>query len=610
MNDSRQVFIVKLDSFFRWLRAPIGCFNAAQKRLQKLIENFTIAQKIGYGYSLVIGIAAIGATLGLTVGEYYKRQAQENLVFASQKQTLLSELERGGLGLQLNSGDLLNVLGKSLWVEYEIQKFRQQFDLTQDRFSKFNALVEQHPDRIVTKTSESEQLHQYNKTMTAYFQLMQPFWQSLKPIASDPEKIPVVQQKVLDFLRKRELVDLRGQFEEHSQKLRSIVRAATDQQIEALQELKRADALRLQIIAASLLLSAAIAILLAIYTSRAIARPLQAVNEVAQQVVQDADFELQVTISAKDEVGSLAHSLNQLIQWVGEYTDELHRSRQMLEHRSQELTETLQNLQEMQTQLIQTEKMSSLGQMVAGIAHEINNPVNFICGNLVYATEGIEDLLTAIAIYQDGCQELPAEKLAEIEDLDLDFLKSDLPGLITSMHLGTDRIQKIVRSLRNFSRLDEADRKEVDLHEGLDNTLLILQHRLKRGVKTTKKYGELPLVSCYPAQLNQVFMNILTNALDALLEDDRQPKQLTIETARVADDWVEIKIRDSGPGMLPTVQEKLFDPFFTTKPVGKGTGLGLSISYQIIEKHQGRIEVTSAVGKGTEFAIALPLQTD
>ena len=596
--------------FFRWVQRSIGCFNVAQKRLQKLIKDFSIAQKIGYGYSLAIGIAVIGATLGLSVGEYYKRQAQAQLVSASQKQVLLSELESAGLGLRSHPQDLLEVLGKPVWVDYEIRKFREEFARAKFLLSDLNALVNQHPNPIAIKAQEFEQfLRDYDKTIVDRTELIQSFLPILQPIASDPGQIPVAQQKILEFLRQRETVHIRGQFERRSEKLRLTVDDAMNEQEAAQEELRRVDVLRLQIIGFSLLLSVAIATALAIYTSRAIARPMESVNQVAQQVVRETNFDLRVPIDTKDEVGSLALSLNQLIQWAGEYTDQLNRSRQMLEHRSQELAETLQNLQEMQTQLIQTEKMSSLGQMVAGIAHEINNPVNFICGNLVYAIEGIEDLLTIIEIYQSWCQNLPAEKQAQIEALDLEFLKSDLPGLVNSMTLGTDRIQNIVRSLRNFSRLDEAAIKTVDLHEGLDSTLLILQHRLKKGIKTIKHYGDLPLVSCYPAQLNQVFMNIVTNALDAMLADDRQPKQLMIETTRVGEDWVKVKIRDSGPGIPPEVQAKLFDPFFTTKPVGKGTGLGLSISYQIIEKHRGRIEVISVVGEGTEFSIALPLQT-
>ena len=284
-----------------------------------------------------------------------------------------------------------------------------------------------------------------------------------------------------------------------------------------------------------------------------------------------------------------------------------------------QLSIALQNLKQTQTQLIQTEKMSSLGQMVAGIAHEINNPVNFITGNLVHAKNYIADLVEVIELYQ---QHYP-EPVAAIEeaafDVDLEFLIEDLPKLLSSMEMGADRIRQIVLSLRNFSRLDEAEMKPVNIHEGIDNTLLILQHRLsptgkKPGIEIVKEYGELPRVECYPGQLNQVFMNILSNAMDAL-ENQSAPRTIAIRTevAPANSDFsppqVRIWIRDNGSGMTEEVKKHLFDPFFTTKPVGKGTGLGMSISYKIVvEKHGGTIECESNPDKGSEFLIQIPVK--
>jgi two-component system, NtrC family, sensor kinase len=252
--------------------------------------------------------------------------------------------------------------------------------------------------------------------------------------------------------------------------------------------------------------------------------------------------------------------------------------------------------------------MSSLGQMVAGIAHEINNPVNFIYGNIQCANDYIEDLVSLVALYQEEYPE-PSDIIAEtIADMDLEFVIEDLSNLLSSMKIGSQRIREIVLSLRNFSRLDEADMKEVDIHEGIDNTLLILNHRLKAGIEIIKHYGKIPLIECYPAQLNQVFMNILANASDALLDYSTNiTKQITINTSILDHTWLKIGIKDNGPGIPPEIISKLFDPFFTTKPVGKGTGLGLSICYQIIEKHKGRIEIDSEIGQGTEFKILLPI---
>jgi signal transduction histidine kinase len=270
--------------------------------------------------------------------------------------------------------------------------------------------------------------------------------------------------------------------------------------------------------------------------------------------------------------------------------------------------------------------MSSLGQLVAGVAHEINNPVNFIDGNISHATNYIQNLLELLTLYQE-CYPAPNERIEELaEEIDLPFMIEDLLKILASMQLGTSRIKQIVLSLRNFSRLDEAEVKPVNLHEGIDNTLIILKSRLKssdhpEAIKVVRQYGDLPLVECHAGQLNQVFMNILSNAIDAL-EEHNSPI-ITIQTAFIEQPhqvmeslshplerpYVEVRIRDNGSGMEPAIQQKIFDPFYTTKPVGKGTGLGLSISYQIVvDKHQGHLLCRSEVGKGTEFIVQIPVQ--
>lgn len=289
---------------------------------------------------------------------------------------------------------------------------------------------------------------------------------------------------------------------------------------------------------------------------------------------------------------------------------------------AQQLEQTLKNLQQTQAQLIQTEKMSSLGQMIGGVAHEINNPVNFIHANIAYVSKYSQELLAIIDLYEQEHPN-PHPKIAElIEDFDLDFIKEDLPKILSSMKVGTDRIREIVLSLRNFSRLDESDVKAVNIHEGIDSTLLILQSDLKakanfKEIEVIKIYGKLPPVECYAGQLNQVFMNILSNAIYALhnpkktdsnKEKNNSTRQITISTSLQESDWVKISIKDNGWGIDEAVKSKIFDPFFTTKPVGQGTGLGLSISYQIVvDKHGGKLQCISAVGEGTEFAIEIPI---
>ncbi len=301
----------------------------------------------------------------------------------------------------------------------------------------------------------------------------------------------------------------------------------------------------------------------------------------------------------------------------------------------------LKELANTQAQLIQTEKMSSLGQLVAGIAHEINNPANFIYGNITPAHEYVQDLFSLISLYEKYYPHTKSEIHAYAKEIDLDFIKTDFPKILSSIKIGSDRIRQIVLSLRNFSRLGETEIKEVDLHEGINSTLVILQNRLKAktncpAIEVIKEYGNLPQVECYAGEMNQVFMNILTNAIDTLEEsmvscklvipvttlevsskktDNEQydillpneKPQIRISTKVVDKNQVRIRFSDNGCGMTEKVKQKIFDPFFTTKPVGSGTGLGMSISYQIIDKHGGQLKCISAPLQGTEFIIQIPI---
>ncbi|MEG4301887.1 ATP-binding protein [Microcoleus sp. D3_18a_C4] len=307
------------------------------------------------------------------------------------------------------------------------------------------------------------------------------------------------------------------------------------------------------------------------------------------------------------------------------YTDKIEKIAAERRAKSQQLEQTLQELQQTQAQLIQQEKMSSLGLLVAGVAHEVNNPINFIYGNIHHAREYTRDLLELIELYQKHYLYPPLEISQHLRNIEFDFLCEDLPEVLSSMKIGAERIVQIVQSLRNFSRLDESEMKPVNIHEGIDSTLLILQSRLKATadrppIEIVKNYSHLPLVECYAGQLNQVFMNILANAIDALesYNLDRGPKAakanpiaIAITTEYSSPDKIIVRIADNGPGMAENVKKRLFDPFFTTKPVGKGTGLGLSISYKIIvEKHKGTLRCDSTPGLGTQFSIEIPLRQE
>lgn len=292
----------------------------------------------------------------------------------------------------------------------------------------------------------------------------------------------------------------------------------------------------------------------------------------------------------------------------------LQQSNEASQQQAQLLKQTLKQLQQTQSQLIHKEKMTSLGQTIAGIAHEVNNPVSFIHGNLEPTRAAFEGLLNLIDLVQQNYPKPVPAVAAAIEDIDLAFLAKDIPAMLSSMRVGTERIREIVKSLRVFSRLDEASFKAADIHQGIDSALMLLQSQLKEqpnraAIHINRIYGDLPLVECHAGQLNQALLNLLTNAVGAL-SDKAEAPEITIRT-EIVEDCVSIQIADNGVGMSEEIQSKIFDPFFTTKPVGKGMGLGLSICHQVIvETHEGSLECFSEKDKGSQFTIKLPHQGD
>ncbi|MEE9515148.1 MAG: ATP-binding protein [Candidatus Brocadiales bacterium] len=342
------------------------------------------------------------------------------------------------------------------------------------------------------------------------------------------------------------------------------------------------------------------------------------------KIISDGNLDHKVNIRSRNEIGQLASEFNQLTEnlkntltekdnYANELADlntnleEKVRERTVALHKShQDLEKAYKELQGAQAQLVQSEKMASLGQLVAGIAHELNNPVSFIYGNMDHLEEYINNIKEILSGFRDLKSVSPEEKKQMddlIQKIDLDFLLKDLDKLIKSCKNGAERTKDIVASLRSFSRLDEAALKQADIHEGIDSTLEILTHLYKNRINVHKEYGNIPKINCFAGELNQVFMNLLANAAQAI-EDKGD---VWIKTEKT-DAKVKISIRDSGKGISEENKKKLFTPFFTTKPVGKGTGLGLSISYGIIEKHQGRIWAESKVGEGTTFNIELPIE--
>lgn len=370
-----------------------------------------------------------------------------------------------------------------------------------------------------------------------------------------------------------------------------------------------------------------IGIILARILSRSITESLRELTAATKDLAE-GNLDQKITVAGEQELADLANSFNlmssnvrTLVQELQEQAEALKTSEAIASEKALKLQIAMEELTTTQTQLMQSEKMVSLGQLVAGVAHEINNPINFIHGNIRHTIDYTNDLLELLDVYQDHNPEPPDDIADLTEEIELDFLKEDLPKMLQSMWTGTERIQEIVKSLRNFSRLDEAEFKAVDLHEGIDSTLMILENRLKSSgsfprIEIRKNYGQLPNIECFPGQLNQVFMNLIVNAIDALEskgedktyeEIEALDPHIAITTSLIEDNWLRVCIRDNAGGIPPEVQAKLFDPFFTTKPLGKGTGLGLSISYKIItEKHFGHISCNSIIGEGTEFVVMIP----
>ncbi|MEH2309297.1 sensor histidine kinase [Nostoc sp.] len=549
--------------------------------VQQKFHHLSIRQKIFYGYGLALGVAVLGTTAGLVIGDRYFQQARQEMILVDEEGSLLSSLQGELLEIQINQQEIVPSIQHLQALQRRISDFKSDM-------AEAETLLSQAQEFSQTNSQGDLQtlLTKHNSTISGYFEQLRALIQQILPLSSQPEGTLKAQQLISKFSQSQNAL----KFYQFAHELTDFAKTLQKRQEEAHLAQNQSALIQAQIILGSMLLSVAIAAILAFYTSTIIAYPIKAVTDIAQRVSQEANFDLQAPVITQDEVGALTNSLNQLIRQV----------KHLLEEQQAES----------QIRLIQSEKMSSLGRMLAGVAHEINNPVNFISGNLVHAKTYTDDLLALLQVYKAEVPQPSTAVQTLAEEIDLEFLEVDLPKLFNSMKIGAERTREIVRSLKDFSRLDDGEAQLVDLHACLDSTLLILNNRLKNGINLVRSYGEIPEVPGYTGLLYQVFMNLLSNALDALeqksAENPEFLPEITIITECWENDLVIVRIADNGPGISPENQKKIFETFFTTKPRGIGTGLGLAIAYQIVvEKHQGKITCQSELDKGTEFALVL-----
>ena len=594
-----------------------------------IFQKLSVAQKIGFGYAIAIGVGVLGTFTGTFIGDYFQYQAIEVERQVDEEVELFNELKSAILKARIHQQQFIPLLEEPVDLQKEFTNFRKQTDDAKEGWDELESFSKEISTNNLKHSSQvSAFLQTYDGVQDAYFEEVE---QLIKQIGllnlKSPAQIQTAQKLLLDFTNSSTAL----KFDVIAGELSELAEAAEEDDEEADAALAQAQETRRFIVFGTNLISIVLATLLAIYTTKTITLPIINLTHIAEETTRDSNFNLQAPVITEDEIGILAISLNQLIIRVNFLLKEQEKAQEQLElanlnlekkvqERTEKLATTLKELQYTQAQLIQKEKMSSLGQLVAGIAHEINNPVNFIHGNLDYTKDYLQDLLSLVELYQIEYPN-PTEAIEEeMENIELEFLQEDLPNILYSMQTGSERIREIVKSLRTFSRLDEADYKKVDIHESIESTLMILQSRLKAKperceITVIKNYEKLPFVECYAGQLNQVFLNLLFNAIDVLEEKINKTNnspflapQVSISTKLLDSERITICIADNGLGMTEEVREQIFNPFFTTKPVGQGTGLGLAVSYQIVvDKHHGELSCTSTPGEGSEFVIEIPI---
>jgi signal transduction histidine kinase len=593
-----------------------------------------VRQKITWGYALSLGVAVLGTGIGILIADYQQKLALAKVDDVLEELDIISDLQVSVLQTSNHQQKIKELLSQPVLLKQEYVEFQAHYNNFRQSWAKFKdsnggTAGQENIERDGEVEAINSFVAKYEGVPEAYIKSIDRLLPRLNPATIKPANVTSIQADLTELERSA----LMAKINTFSKDILVIVKNIYEEYEEAEVAINASNTLRLRVIGGSMAISIAIAIILSVLTSRAIARPIQSLTKVTQQSLKELNFNLQADIAAEDEIGTLTLSFNQLITTVKQLLKDEQEYNQALEikvlertkelnNKNIQLEDTLEKLNSTQVQLVQNEKMSSLGNLVAGVAHEINNPIGFLNGSINNTKEHIQDLLEHLALYQQYYPDAVAPVQKNAVDIDLEFLIEDLPKLLDSMQGATDRIKSMSKSLRTFSRADTTRKVKANLHEGLDSTLLILKYRLKASEKrpaitVIQEYGKLPEIECFPGQLNQVFMNILANAIDvfdemaqtqSFAELKANPQQITIHT-EILSNQVVIGIRDNGTGMTEDVKAKIFDYLFTTKDVGKGTGLGLAIAHQIIvEKHGGAIAVNSTLGEGTEFTIQLPVK--
>lgn len=599
-----------------------------QPGLPSRFRNWPLGRKMVAVYGLAFAVTLTGIVTGFGISLQIKREAFaiqaeaiEDVEFVSfLKESLFKLLLYKQITINIPEAHTKIMVEKSQGKIASLLEAHENFKRDWENFRASDELNELEETDGVTETEAKLAviiLKDHEAAINEYIEEMDELFLQVSPSAIKAEQIPFIQENLRQLDQSTFITDL----ESFIEKITALADATEEEKQAATELLQQASVNQVSIMLVSTLLSGLSGLGLVVALSHQVLLPLRTITKTTQQSVKNACYNLQIPVTSQDEVGTLAETFNDYAQFV-------RRILTQQKDTNQQLQKMLKDLCCAQAQMIQTEKMSSLGQLIAGIAHEINNPVTFIYSNLTYVRKYTQNLLGLIHLYQRHYPHPVPEIQNRVEDIDLEFIQEDLPKTLTSMKVGSDRIGGIVRSLRNFSHKNDAELKPTDIHQGLDDTLVILQHRLKAlsnhpKIHVIRDYAMLPMVECYGGLLNQVFMNVISNAIDALEEDMAKhpyeenlenPSTITlrtslVDTPSIEKEWVQIEISDNGPGVPKDIQKSIFDPFFTTKPIGKGSGIGLSISYQIItERHGGKLECLSMPGRGTRFAIQIPLK--